>query len=420
MNAQLTKLCLISTLLFAMNSVKPQGNWIQKPDVGNFTRECAVGITIAGKGYITTGLCLESNYYYMNDTWEFDPLTDTWTQKADLPAIGRTGASGFTIGSKGYVGLGFFQKYPQLSFLSDFWQFDPAMNQWTQLGDFPDGARTGASGFATQTKGYIVAGYDGTQTRSTLWEYDPLDDSWLQKANYPGNVFVSLAGFVVDENLYLGCGGKNDKNEFWRYNTTTDFWEARTPIPVGRLGAVGFSINNIGYVGTGDAGFITKQPTELSYNDFWAYIPSSDSWSEVNCINQGNGRSYAVAFSIGEKGYVGTGTDYKLGGDRTFYNDFWELDFPVGVNDLQIDHLKNDFLKVFSNPAGDRIHFEITQPVPFSSATLAVIDVTGKITIHRKITGSQFDWDTRQVSPGLYIYTLTCKGLNRSGKLVIQ
>ena len=72
------------------------------------------------------------------DFWEYDPATDTWTQKADFGGTARTGAVGFSIGSKGYIGTGhmigsLLQK--------DFWEYDPAANTWTQKADFGGTAR---------------------------------------------------------------------------------------------------------------------------------------------------------------------------------------------------------------------------------------------------------------------------------------
>ena len=35
------------------------------------------------------------------------PATNTWTQKADFGGAGRYYATGFSIGSKGYIGTGY-------------------------------------------------------------------------------------------------------------------------------------------------------------------------------------------------------------------------------------------------------------------------------------------------------------------------
>src|SRR5437764_15217912 len=66
----------------------------------------------------------------------------------------------------------------------------------------------------------------------------------------------------------------------------------------GRFGAIGFSISNKGYLGTGNGNDL--------YNDFWEYDPSINAWAQ----KAGTVASWVRAgFSIGSKGYIGTGYD---------------------------------------------------------------------------------------------------------------
>jgi Chaperone of endosialidase len=82
-------------------------------------------------------------------------------------------------------------------------------------------------------------------------------------------------------------------------------------IAMGRSVAVGFSIGSKGYLGTGADNSITKK-------DFWEYDPASNTWAQKADF-AGSARGSAVGFSIGSKGYIGTGYD-GLG----FKKDFWE------------------------------------------------------------------------------------------------
>jgi N-acetylneuraminic acid mutarotase len=76
--------------------------------------------------------------------------------------------------------------------------------------------------------------------------------------------------------------------------------------------AVSFSIGNKGYLGTGYDGTNQKK-------DFWEYDPVINAWTQKADFG-GTARSAAVGFSIGNKGYIGTG------GDGGLRNDFWEYD----------------------------------------------------------------------------------------------
>lgn len=75
--------------------------------------------------------------------------------------------------------------------------------------------------------------------------------------------------------------------------------------------AVGFSIGTKGYIGTG------SDSTGSSTNVFWQYDPATDTWTQKANF-PGATRRGAAGFSIGNNGYIGTGTDLT-----NFYNDFW-------------------------------------------------------------------------------------------------
>lgn len=85
-----------------------------------------------------------------------------------------------------------------------------------------------------------------------------------------------------------------------------------------RSEAVGFSIGSKGYIGTG------YNCSTFNYvKDFWEYDPSTNTWSQKADFG-GTARAEAVGFGIGTKGYIGTGENGF--GD---YSDFWEYD-PSG------------------------------------------------------------------------------------------
>src|SRR5258706_11654677 len=83
--------------------------------------------------------------------------SDTWAQKTDYPGGGRQFPSGFSIGSKGYVGTGFDQFGGPSK---DFWEYDPTSGVWTQLSDFGGSPRWAAASFSVGGKGYIGTGRD--------------------------------------------------------------------------------------------------------------------------------------------------------------------------------------------------------------------------------------------------------------------
>ncbi|HNP99942.1 MAG TPA: hypothetical protein PKK99_12865, partial [Bacteroidia bacterium] len=75
-------------------------------------------------------------------TKSFSQTSDYWEQKTDFSGSARTGAVGFNIGSKGYIGLG----QDVNGFNTDWWEFDPVANTWTQKANFPGSGRVNAAG----------------------------------------------------------------------------------------------------------------------------------------------------------------------------------------------------------------------------------------------------------------------------------
>ena len=99
-------------------------------------------------------------------------------------------------------------------------------------------------------------------------------------------------------------------------------WTVGNTFPgAARAGAVSFVINNVAYVGTG------IDNSQKKYNDMYSYNAASNTWTALTPMPAAAGsRYYAVAFTVGSKGYVGTGYD----GTKPL-SDFWEFD-PSGAN----------------------------------------------------------------------------------------
>ncbi|MFN8249892.1 MAG: kelch repeat-containing protein [Ferruginibacter sp.] len=275
--------------------------WIQKANFGGTSRFRAVGLSIAGKGYIGLG----GDGTVRNDFWEYDPATDVWTQKANFGGIARSSATGFVIGSKGYIGTGI----NATTYLNDFWEYNPATNVWTQKADFGGPARFTAVGFSIGSKGYIGTGVSAGTTYKDFWEYDPVTNAWIQKADFGGSARSGAVGFAIGTKGYIGTGQDitpSFTRDFWEYDPATNAWIQKADFGgPARSGAVGFAIGSKGYIGIGNN------------NDFWEYNTSVNQWVKKANFG-GTSRSLAVGFSIGNKGYIGTGLNIGL------LRDFWE------------------------------------------------------------------------------------------------
>lgn len=304
------------TLLLSISSIaysQTGGSWSKKADVGTLNRESAVGFSVNSKGYIGLGIVSGSPNGAM---WEFDPATSAWTQKANMTGGGRVNPVAFVASGRVFVGTG-----EDITFTRDkkIYEFNPLSNVWTARTDFGGTARTEAVAFGIGSKGYVGTGYDGTR-RKDFWEYDPAANTWTQKADFAGTARQRAVGFSIGTKGYIGTGNDGTlRKDFWEYDPATNTWTQKADMAGGaRESAVGFALLSKGYIATGDGG--------TGKNDIWEYNPAQDEWVQRASFI-GDRRYVAAGFATSTKGYIGTGfTDAPAIGVST--KDFFEFTPP--------------------------------------------------------------------------------------------
>jgi hypothetical protein len=90
---------------------------------------------------------------YYDDFWEYNPATNQWKQKANLPASARMGATGFALGGEFYLGTGYNSG---LVPMKDFYKFNPTANSWKQIADYGGGETEYATGFTINNNGFVL------------------------------------------------------------------------------------------------------------------------------------------------------------------------------------------------------------------------------------------------------------------------
>lgn len=251
--------------------------WTRKADFPGSIEGSYLCFSIGSKGYIETGSVYWNNVLIPNEFWEYDPATNAWTQKATIPvAPGRRGAVGFSIGTKGYIGTGVKADGISGSYYQDFWEWDQETNVWTQKTNFPGNIQSGAVGFSIGSKGYIGSGSDGTNYIKDFWEWDQATDIWTKKADFGGTARGSAVGFTIGNKAYIGTGHNFDGNtfnlfkDFWEWDQASNVWIQKSDfIGDARTSAVGVSIGNKAYIGTGRG-----DNTPYAFQDFWEYDPA--------------------------------------------------------------------------------------------------------------------------------------------------
>jgi N-acetylneuraminic acid mutarotase len=268
-------------------------------------RVAAVAFSIGSRGYV--GLGYGEGGVTFKDLWEYNPDKNEWTRKSDFKGESRSAAVAFSIGENAYVGAG-----AGTDVYNDFWQYSPATDQWTPIATFPGGPMYYAVGFSINDRGYVGTGVRNGTLLKEFWEYEPVTNAWTRKADYGGQATDVAAAFALGGKGYIGTGNLplGRSREFWEYDPAANTWTRKSDMESDRWLGVGFSLENRGYIGLGNG----------SPNDFWEYNPTTNQWTNVTPF-PGGPREASSAFVIGKKAYVGLGA-----AGYPFPNDFWEYD----------------------------------------------------------------------------------------------
>ena len=242
-------------------------------------RNSAVGFSVDGTGICGTG---HNGSGYLNDFFRFDPVANAWTKiNSTFPGKPRSEAVAFGIGHSGYVGTGYDGSKP----LADFYQYDLTNDQWAPL-TFQGQPRYCAAVMVLYNRAYLVTGTNGQSLMSDMWVFDPglSDSNWKSlhpiinsstdayDDSYTRIVRSNCAAFVIGDKGYISTGQWNDTliNYTWEYSVSQDLWLEKTPFegPV-TAGAVGFTLNDRGYLLTGK----TNMNQTMQSDYLWEFQP---------------------------------------------------------------------------------------------------------------------------------------------------
>lgn len=366
----------IALILILLNTcLSLADSWNQKADFGAVGRHRAVGISIFNKGYIglghVNGTGVDISY---KDWWEYDPASNSWTQKADFPIVDH-GAIAFSIGKKGYVGGG--------SYLNgEFYCYDPTLNTWQPIAPCPLWAGD-TQGFSVQDKGYV---YMSNQ----IAQYDPATNSWTTMAESPHVFGVWSSAFSASGSGFILSG-----HVLYEFKPSQNTWIQRASHP-GQMsnGSSAFSINDKGYVTCGFVGGLSTVTDEV-----WEYNPGSNSWTMVKKF-PGTNRRFPVAFAINDFGYFGTGTN------GINLNDFWQYD-PRALSIDEVN-LTDEDVSVYPNPVLNDFNVRVDQFSKLSDQELKVklLSVDGRIHQENIMTSPELNLQRGDLPSGVYVVEL--------------
>ena len=161
---------------------------------------------------------------------EYDPATDTWTTKSEIPTA-RGFHSANVVDGRIYV-FGGATSCPWCARIMTLEVYDPATDTWTRNGNISRSICT-ASTCMVDGKIYAIGG-EGTGRR--VDEYDPVTDTWTRKADMPSNR-TDLSGSVVDGKIYVigGDVGNAIVATVEVYDPASDTWTTAPDMPTARV-----------------------------------------------------------------------------------------------------------------------------------------------------------------------------------------
>jgi hypothetical protein len=297
------------------------GPWIQKGDFpgswpglgGGNDYTNVLGLSVGGKGY----------FIGKGQMWEYTPSLDEWARKKDGP-IGLYSFA-FSIGTKIYVGSGGAYTPDSVQFS----EYDIATDTWTKKKNLPVQPRMAPFGFAVNNIGYMGGGqisFDANMNAHDFWKYEAQTDSWSRLADFPGPWTIGISGWVIGNEAFVYDAGLgypqaptflSGKGRLWKYEVSSNEWMEKATNPGGAnvMSAVAFAIGNKGYVAVSKV----KDPPEPK-DDFWMYDPATNTWIKRTDVGGGL-RWFGSGFAIGNKGYAGLGTGSTIYQHK---KDFWE------------------------------------------------------------------------------------------------
>ena len=295
-----------------------------------------VTFTIGDSIYVMGGVLgnfLNPPLHLTQHVWLYNVATNTWTQQGDFPGLATYQGSAFVLNGYGYIVNGFDSTESGNPAGSELWQYNPQTDTWVTKASFPGSARYCTSSFALNNKGYVGLGYSPLQ--NDLWEYDPTADAWTQKSNYPGAARQTAVTFVVNNTAYVGFGdidipgGYYLPSDIYSYNGTTDTWTQLGIFPGPPfLSSYVVVINNEVFTICGsDEGSVNLHLSAGSPN-VWKYVPATDTWTWWGMFPD-TAITAGISGSVNGQGYLGLGDNNALTYNLT--HSFWRFGPGVGT-----------------------------------------------------------------------------------------
>jgi len=178
--------------------------WTQKADMPTPRSYLSTSV-MDGKIYAMGGLLYTNEQPRLETVEVYNPSTDTWAKVRDMnharscAAIGVVNGEIYAMGGRGL---------PPTPYLSSVEVFKPKMNRWQEITEIPT-PKTSHTASVIDGKIYVIGGYvqEGEEYKNlaTIEIYDPTTDRWTQEPD----MLIGKSGHtteVIDGQIYIFGG----------------------------------------------------------------------------------------------------------------------------------------------------------------------------------------------------------------------
>ena len=292
------------------------GSWTQKADMSAPTTTSAFCV-VDGILYVIGGCYpVQPVQKVCATVWAYDPKTDLWTSKAELP-VERFFAGGAAVDGIIYVFAGAKMGVT----LRPVVAYDPKTDTWVTKANIPTERNTPAV-CAVGGIIYVIGGFTGkSEILETVEAYDPKTDQWTRKRNVPKPMYFATAS-VVDGVIYL----------FWEtytfaYDPKTDRWTYKARFSPDSFGLRSAEVDGIIYV----FGGFSRTDLMPGLDFVLAYDPVQDRFTSRRKMPRTRAASACAA--IDGKIYLAGGVDKEpiVNSDAVFWRALDVFDPQGGV-----------------------------------------------------------------------------------------
>jgi subtilisin family serine protease/N-acetylneuraminic acid mutarotase len=232
------------------------GTWESRADFPNHDYYLKA-VTLNGKIYVMGG------FYSPNTVYEYDPLTNIWSQKSSMQ-VKRYDHVVAAVNGKIYAIGGYTENSVRTNTIEEF---NPTTGAWTLKTNMPT-ARAGASAAVVNNIIYVMGGTTGYAT-NVVEAYSPATNTWTTKANMLTARRYANAT-TINNKIYIVGGGALSSMEM--YDPSTNSWTLKASMSIARYGLGVEAVNGNLYAMGGYSSSSLVDSIEI-------YSPLTNSWS---------------------------------------------------------------------------------------------------------------------------------------------